>query len=120
MCSRRTSETFQPLLEVARQDVVHYVPGGPVGNPEEDAGDDDEADHDPGGLHHLLAIRPLYSLELPPASLQEVDQAVARGRPLGTCGSGSSRRRYLGALRRGAGIVTIFSVVLLLIGSGLE
>ena len=48
--------------------------GDEVGHPQEHAGDDDEADDHPSGLHHLPTVRPLYSLKLAPASLEEVDQ----------------------------------------------
>src|SRR6185437_5602869 len=52
-----------------------------VGNAQERAGDDNEADHDSGGLHHLPAVRPLYSLQLAPASLKEVHDAGSRELP---------------------------------------
>ena len=55
------------------------------------AGDDHKPDHHPSGLHHLPAIGPLYPLELAPASLQEVDQAIAGdSAPCGRC----TRSRY--------------------------
>ena len=53
------------------------LPASESATPRIHAGDDHEPDHDPRGLHHLPAIGPLYPLQLAPASLQEVDQAVA-------------------------------------------
>ena len=62
-----------------------------VGHAEEHAGDDHEPDHDPGGLHHLPTVRPLYPLQLAPASLQEVHQPAsaprARRRSSRSCGT---------------------------------
>ena len=72
--------------------------GDDVGHAEIDAGHDHEPDHDPGGLHHLPAIWPLYPLELSPASLQEADQPDAdqarRAR------SGTARQPSAGRARR--------------------
>jgi hypothetical protein len=51
------------------QDQIHQLAGQRIGYAEVDAGDDDEPDHDPGRLHHLPAVGPLYPLQLVPASL---------------------------------------------------
>ena len=67
--------------------------GEEIRHAEEYAGHDHKPDHDPSGLHHLPAIRPLYSLQLAPASLKEVDQAAA-GVPAGLVA-----RRRAGARR---------------------
>jgi hypothetical protein len=48
-----------------------------VGHSQKHAGDDDEADDHPSGLHHLPTVRPLYPLKLAPASLKEMNQATA-------------------------------------------
>jgi hypothetical protein len=45
-----------------------------VGDAEEDRRHNHEPDHDAGGLHYLTSVRPLYPLELAPASLQEGEQ----------------------------------------------
>jgi len=66
--------------------------GHPVGGAEVEAGDDNEADHDSGRLHHLATVRPLYPLQLAPASLKEVYEAVAGDGP-GLAG-GRSRDRH--------------------------
>ena len=44
------------------KDVIHKVAGHRVRYPEEHTGHDHEPDHDPGRLHHLTAIWPLYPL----------------------------------------------------------
>ena len=63
------------------EDVIHDLRGEEVRHAEEHAGHDHKPDHDSGGLHHLAAVRPLYSVELAPASFEEVDQPVAGERP---------------------------------------
>jgi hypothetical protein len=47
---------------MTRKDVIHQFGGEEVRHSEEHAGDDHEPDHHTGGLYHLPAIRPLYSL----------------------------------------------------------
>src|SRR3982074_3351980 len=74
------------------EDVIHDLGGEEVRHPEEHAGHDHKPDDDPSGLHHLPTVRPLYSLELAPASLKEVDQALA-GPSTPLRGPSPSRRR---------------------------
>src|SRR5947209_12601068 len=87
---------LEKLSPLPGQDEIHKVPGQGVGHAEEDARHDHEPDDDPRGLHHLAAVRPLYSLELAPASSQEVDQASARRLTLR--GGGAARHRNLTAV----------------------
>jgi hypothetical protein len=67
---------FSLGLKPLFQDEIHEPSCDCVGEAEINAGHDHEPDHDPGGLHHLPAIWPLYPLKLAPASLQEADQTV--------------------------------------------
>src|SRR5438309_12102377 len=77
-----------------------------VGQAEVGAGDGDEAEHDPGRLRDLAAVRPLDALELGPRGAQEVGDAVAPrpragGRPPAALDApGRARRRLAGAARR--------------------
>ena len=70
--------------------------GDEVGDAEEGAGDDDEAEHDRGGLADLTAVRPLHALELGPAGPQEVDEAAAAA-AAGVLASGAAAPRAAGA-----------------------
>jgi hypothetical protein len=56
-------------------DQMDNLAGHEVCDPEEGTGNDDETQHDAGGLKHLLAVRPLYSLQLAPAPTQEAGHA---------------------------------------------
>src|SRR5205085_7070114 len=59
------------------EDGVHHARPERVENAEVGAGDDDEPQHDAGGLADLPAIRPLYAAELDDARAQEVAEAAA-------------------------------------------
>src|SRR5205085_7046496 len=53
---------LEKLSPLPGKDVIHKVAGDRVRYPEEHTGHDHEPDHDPGRLHHLTAIWPLYPL----------------------------------------------------------
>src|SRR5689334_14667972 len=57
------------------EDELHDLLGDPVSRAEEQPGNDHKPDDHAGGLHYLPPIRPLYSLQLVPAALQESAQA---------------------------------------------
>ena len=72
--------------------------------PRKSAGDDHEPDHDSGGLHHLATVRPLYPLQLAPASLQEARSAGRGDEPADAAGcmplGVASAAAHHGAARR--------------------
>src|SRR5205085_7246030 len=70
--------------------------GEVVRKAEEGAGDDHEANGDRCGLANLPTIRPLYSLQLAPASSQEGGQAVALARLACARGAPATRGDDLG------------------------
>src|SRR5207248_1715917 len=82
-----------PLLQDEGNDLL----GDEIRQSEERRADDHEPDDDSGGLHHLTAIGPLYSLQLAPASLQEGDQPAEDPAPRGLGVSRSGRRRLGGS-----------------------
>jgi hypothetical protein len=77
------------MEKALREDELDELGGDEVGHAKEYTGDDHEPDHDPGRLHHLPAVRPLYPLQLTPASPEELDQTGGKVRALrrDRCGS---------------------------------
>jgi hypothetical protein len=53
---------------------VDELSGDEVSQAEKRPGHDHKPDHDPGRLHYLAAVWPLYPLQLSPASLEEVHE----------------------------------------------
>src|SRR6185312_2051381 len=96
-------------------DEVDDLAGDVVGQAEECAGDDHEAYDDRCRLADLPTIRPLYSLELAPASSQEVEDPVALAGLLGF--DGPPARAAAGANELGAfGDVAVGDRLLLFVG----
>src|SRR3954468_24055943 len=87
-------------------DEVDDFLGNAVGEPEVEACDHHEAEHDGGGLEDLSAVRPLYALQLGPRCLEESDEAAgaARGRrPGARSGRGGAGAGLRGARGRAGG-----------------
>ena len=74
--------------------------GGRIGDAEVQAGDDDEAQHDRGGLPDLAAVGPLDPLQLGPGGREERDEAKA-ARLGGRGGAGACVRRRRDGVRVG-------------------
>src|ERR1035437_10039517 len=107
------------------QDEIDELAGKEVSQAEIHAGDDHEPNDDPGGLHHLPTIGPLYPLQLATASLEEVYEAVApprdrgRGRRQFAPGTSASTAIELGARAILVVGVEIFASVEFVVSIGL-
>src|SRR4029077_17217734 len=71
------------LADRLPEDEFHELGGEQIGDAKEGTRCHHESDHDGGGLDPLAAIGPLYSLQLSPASLQEVHEPREDAGPVG-------------------------------------
>ena len=90
----------------------------PITAREKHARDDHEADHDPGRLNHLRAVRPLYPVKLTPASLQKPHQPHRRARSMDDLPAGSFAARTLAGRTSRATAATVLADCRILIGLG--
>jgi hypothetical protein len=70
------------------EDEIHDLLGGPVGEAQVYASDDEEAEHHRSGLRDVAAIWPLHTLKLCPTRPQERNGAKTKGLARPATGSG--------------------------------
>ena len=107
------------MEKALREDELDELGGDEVGHAEVDTGDDHEADHDAGRLHHLPAVRPLYPLQLAPASPEELDQAGRKVRALRRDRGGRWERRPAESSPGSDSVVRVTLIVVTVAGVGL-
>ena len=100
------------------EDEVDEVLGDPIASRQKHARDDYEADHDPGCLHHLRAVGPLYPVKLAPASLQEAHEPHRCVRTMDDLAAGSFATRTFAGRASGSTATTVLADRRILIGLG--